>query len=209
MSQHILGDVSGITPLHERSSPGALPTTSNFSSYMHKASPAPTSTLQSPMELAQGGIRANPATANAQGVLAQIELMQGAMQTMQGQLATPQLKMSPSQKYLLRNKFLSANSSLQAVQERMGSQDQESKEQEEDSSSPVTQFLRYLTDGMQQLDAAKAQLANLKDKASDLTPMDFLFIQLQLAKAQQEIEFTSIMLSKMVDGFKMIMNIQL
>ncbi|MBM3198371.1 MAG: hypothetical protein FJZ58_03845 [Chlamydiae bacterium] len=217
MSQNILGNLGALGPINETNAVGGgMQPSSNFSSLMQKAPSPPSSSLQSPLELAHGGIKPNPAMANPQGLLAQMQLMQGAMQTVQGQISYPNLKMSSSQKYLIKNKLLSTNATLQAIQERMGSEDQDQQQKESQTpeeegqhSSPVSQFLRYITDGMSQLESAKVQLADLKDKADSLTPMDFLFIQLKLAKAQQEIEFTSILLSKMVDGFKMIMNIQL
>lgn len=220
MNHHILGNLEALNPLSGTNSVNAESSapSGSFSSLMQKAPTPSSSPLQSPLELAQGGIKPNPSTANPQGLLAQMQLMQGALQTVQGQISYPNLKVSSSQKYLIKNKLLSTNATLQAIQERMGGdgdgeQKKEQKKGDEEltkaPSSPVSQFLNYVTDGMDQLEEARVQLANLKDKADSLTPADFLFIQLKLAKAQQEIEFTSILLSKMVEGFKMIMNIQL
>ena len=70
-------------------------------------------------------------------------------------------------------------------------------------------FLNYIGDGQANLAAAQQQLMNLKGKGDALKPADFLAIQIKLAHAQQEIEYASIMLSKAVDDFKTLMNIQL
>ena len=69
--------------------------------------------------------------------------------------------------------------------------------------------MNYLADGQQQLVSAQRQLQSLKAKGDSLAPADFLLIQVKLNKAQQELDFTSVLLSNAVSGFKTLMNVQL
>jgi hypothetical protein len=59
------------------------------------------------------------------------------------------------------------------------------------------------------MEAAKNQVSALKNSGTDLKPSDFLLIQLEMNKAQQELDFTSVLLSKVVEGTKMLMNVQI
>src|SRR3990167_2184693 len=224
MNRDILGALNPLNPAEGKTSfsdTQTPTTTSSFSSLMQKGPSSPPlehSSLLSPLDLAQGGIKPNLATATPQNLLSQMQLMKNSMSNIYGQMSYPNLKMTPSQRHLVKNKLLSANATLRAVQERMGFTEQEQEDSSKDpqkqaalestkkTAGPVGQFLNYITNGMDQLEAAKSQLAHLQAKADTLNAADFLFIQIKLAKAQQEIEFTSILLSKVVDSFKTIMN---
>ncbi len=50
------------------------------------------------------------------------------------------------------------------------------------------------------MQSAQQQLQNLKDKGKSINPGDFLLVQVKMNKAQQEIEFTSVLLSNAVSG---------
>ncbi len=194
-----------------------------FSTLMQKdPSTQMKSPLISPIDLAHSGIKSLNQFPNPQTLLAQMQIMQDAMMNMHGNFSHPNLKISTSQKYLLKSKLVSANESLRAAQVRMGLPIGQDKEEDASkamlgtkesdgmkTSGPVAQFLNYIGDGMHQLESAKTELASLKTKGQSLSTADFLFIQLKLSKAQQELEFTSVLLSKVVDGFKSIMNVQL
>ena len=69
--------------------------------------------------------------------------------------------------------------------------------------------MNYLADGQQQLASAQRQLQSLKAKGDSLAPADFLLVQVKLNKAQQELDFTSVLLANAVSGFKTLMNVQL
>nr|NGX26748.1 hypothetical protein [Chlamydiota bacterium] len=76
-------------------------------------------------------------------------------------------------------------------------------------SGPLQKFLGLVTDGQNQLEAAKQKLTDLSAKGEDLRPAEMLMIQIKLNKAQQELEYSSLLLGKAVDDLKMMMNIQL
>ena len=52
-------------------------------------------------------------------------------------------------------------------------------------------------------------IQNMKLKGGSLSPAALLTIQVKLAKAQQELEYSSVLLSKAVDDIKTMFNIQL
>ncbi len=77
-----------------------------------------------------------------------------------------------------------------------------------DTANPVERFLGYVSDGQNQLLAAKAQLQEL-GQTGTANPADLMLVQIKLSQAQQELEYSSILLSKVVDIFKQMLNIQL
>jgi hypothetical protein len=76
-------------------------------------------------------------------------------------------------------------------------------------SGPLGKFLALLKDGQSQLASAQKQLQDLKDKGTNITPGDFLLIQVKISKATQELEYTSVLLSNAVQDFKTLMQVQL
>ncbi len=187
--------------------------TQSFSSFMQQPEAGSTASqlskthMPSPFDLAQG-TRPMAGTPNIDTLLGQIQLGQNTMSNIQNQLSYPNLKLKASQRYVIKNKLSDAGTNLRAASARMGMPAQEGTSPVK-GSGPLVQFLQYVTDGMNQMESAKQQLNNLKNKGQNLTPGDFLLIQIKLNKAQQELDFTSVMLSKAVEDFKMLMNVQL
>ncbi|MGE5195912.1 MAG: hypothetical protein ACM3JI_01110 [Anaerolineae bacterium] len=187
------------------------PSTS-FQSYMQQPANPLTKTMtttatQSPFDLAHGqGIL--PSGPNVDTLLAQINSARGTMGDVHDLLQTPNLKLKRSSKYLLKNKLSDAKAHLHAASAKMGSKEV-AEEPVSAGSGPIDKFLAYVTDGQNQLEAAKRHLQQLKDTGGQLNPADLLLIQIKLNKAQQELEYSSVLLSKAVDDMKMIFNIQL
>ena len=188
-----------------------IPTTS-FSSFMHPPGQTPLATagkasMISPFELAQG----QPMVAQGSTIdtlYAQVTNTQSTMDDLQSNLNYPNLKLKSSHKYILKNKLTDANANLRAGNAKMGA-DIPQEPNPATFTGPLAKFLSYLTDGQNQLVAAKTQLQNLKDKGDSLSPADMLLVQIKLNKAQQELDFSSVLLSKAVDNFKTLMGVQL
>lgn len=185
--------------------------TKSFSSLMQGNQTAPeVEQMISPMQLPQIATAGPP---NPTTLLAQMQLAQNTMSTLQSQLSTPNLQLTNTQQLDIRNKLSSAGDYLQSAYGKIGSNiDQETQQDAGGAPSkgkgPIAQFLGLLTDGIQQLESSKSHVQNI-GKEGMLSPGDFLLIQLKLAKAQQELEFTGVLLSKTIDGFKQIMGVQL
>jgi hypothetical protein len=186
--------------------------TQSFSSFMKGGQASPLETAgKAPMISPFGMMQGQPPLAQAptmQTLMAQINSAQSTMGDLSSQLNTPNLKLKASQKYLLKNKLTDANASLRAANAKMGA-DTPSEPDHTQFSGPLGKFFAYLSDGQNQLESAKNQLESLKNKGENLNPGDFLLIQVKLNKAQQELDFTSVLLSNAVSAAKMLMQVQL
>lgn len=164
----------------------------------------------SPFELARGTpqLAAGPtmATIHAQAVHAQTTL--GDINNM---LATPNLKIKPSSKYLLRNKLSDASQQLRTVNAKVGGQQQEEATQELPAGhGPIQQFLAYVGGSQIALANTQKKIQELSEKeGANLNPAEMLFVQIKLNKAQQLLDYSSVLLAKAIDSMKMLFSIQL
>jgi hypothetical protein len=185
--------------------------TQSFQSFMDETKAggsAKTATpSMSPFDLAHGPTTL-PANPSFNTLLTQTQAVQSAFGGVQTQLSYPDLKLKQSTKYVLKNKLPEANSLLRTVNMKLGTEPPPETPTPA-GMNPVMKFLNMVTDGQNQLDSAKMQLSKLRDQGGHLNPGDMLMIQVKMSQAQQLIEFSSIVLSKAVDGFKQMMQIQL
>jgi hypothetical protein len=203
--------VPALPAISEGEEKGMLPSQS-FASFMQgeKASPlaaAGKSPLISPFELAQGQTPLAQAP-TVDSLLAQVNSAQATINDMQDNLNYPNLKLKSSHKYLMKNKLVDANTNLRAANGKLGAE----IPGEPDSTKfggPLGKFLAMLGDGQAQLASAQQELQNLKNKGTNITPGDFLLIQVKISKATQELEYTSVLLSNAVQDFKAMMQVQL
>jgi hypothetical protein len=186
------------------------PPTQPFQSYMQGAQPnallASTPPQVSPFDLAHGTLP--PAGPTMTTLLAQAKQAHTVLGDMATQLNTPNLKLKQSSKALLKKKLGSANSHLRSAAAAMGAE-VIPESATPAGANPIQKFLAMITDGQTQLQGAQDLIAGLKDKGENLSAADMLLIQIKLNKAQQELEYSSILLSKAMDDIKMLMNIQL
>jgi hypothetical protein len=147
-------------------------------------------------------------TPSFQTLLSQSQNIQDTLGNVQNQLNTPNLKFKKSQANLLNAKLTQANEHLKAANEKMGANVPE-QTQLPPNSSPLARYLSMVTDGQNKLVEAQTQLKNLNTEGTKMQPADLLLIQIKLAQAQQEMEYSSVLLNKMVDALKQMMNIQL
>lgn len=183
----------------------------SFQSYMQSGEPnpllqGPKTAQVSPFDLAHGQVPAAGPTMTT--LVAQANSAQSALGDLSNQLSTPNLKLKQSSKYILKNKLASAKANIRSASAKMGANEAPDKEIPT-GAGPIQKFLALVTDGQNQLEEAKKQIQTLKDKGVGISPGDMLLIQIKLNKAQTEIEYSSVLLSKAVDDMKMLMNIQL
>lgn len=193
-----------------------MPTTSPGSSFqsLMEAATTPSSSqatskmsLQSPFELMPHSqmLATSP---TFETILTQVKGANATLGDIQSQLNTPNMKLNQGRKYLLKNKLTDANTHLHAANSKLGVNFKEQKE-EEMPAGPLGKFIKLITDGQNQLESAKQQLHALKDKGESLSPGDLLTIQLKMNTAQQNLEFSSMILSKAVEDMKMILQTQI
>lgn len=184
----------------------------SFSSFMQKGAATPMegagkSSMISPFNLMQGQPPV-ATTPSLDTLVSQVKNVHSTLGDINTQLNTPNLKLKASTKYLVKSKLTDANEHLRSFNERIGAE----VPKEPDSSKfsgPLGRFFAYLNDGQAQMEQAKLQLQNLKEKGTNMSPSDFLLVQIKMNKAQQLLEFTSVLLSNAVSGFKQLMQVQL
>jgi hypothetical protein len=183
-----------------------------FSSYMKEGGePAGPAGAQktgqvSPFDLAHGKVPApGPTIASIQE---QAKMANATMGDISNQLGTPKLKLKQSTKYLLKNKLNSAKGHLQSASTKMGAP-VVGEEEEKEGGGPLQKFVNLVTSGQRQLQATQAHLAAIAAKGEQMNPADMLMVQIKLNKAQQELEYSSLLLGKAIDDLKLMMNIQL
>jgi hypothetical protein len=185
--------------------------TQPFQSFMQQPSGALTprvTSAPSPFELSQGQQSFLPGKPTFDTLLSQVNSAQQSMGDLSNQLNTPNLRLNRAQRYLLGNKLSDAKAHIRSAATKFGVE--ESPEESGGAiATPLGKFLAMLTDGQYQLQAAKEQLQKMQSSGKQLHPADFLLIQVKLNKAQVEIEYSSVLLSKAIDAMKQLFNIQL
>ncbi len=185
--------------------------TRSFQSYMEGQTPSqatnPNASGPTPAQLvSQQSATMGPPS--MESVIAQMNTSSTSLGDLQNKLQTPNLNLKSSQKYLLRNKLTEANTQIRAAATKTGVDVREMPEGAS-SQNPMTRFLALVSDGQQQLEAAQLNVANLAQSGKTLNPAQLLLVQVKLAKAQQELEYSSIVLNNAISDVKMLFNVQL
>lgn len=177
-----------------------------FSEYMQQPTQSQPTSQVSPMDLARQ--QTSPqGVATADSVSSQMKNASSSLTDIQNQLNTPNLSLKPSQKYLLRNKLQEANTHIRSAAEKVGV-DVGPPINGVSRNNPMSKFLNFVTDGEKQLSQAQTHLKTAADNGK-LGPAELMLMQLKLTKAQQEIEYSSTLLSKAVDDIKTVFNVQI
>ncbi|MBP9842139.1 MAG: hypothetical protein KBC64_06935 [Simkaniaceae bacterium] len=161
----------------------------------------------SPFDLPQDGKFQLPAPTQ-ESVVHQMNSTSSMLGDIQNQLNTKNLQLKPSQKYLLRNKLTESNSLIRSAATKVGV-DPGPLPQGVSQQSPIAKFLALVTDGQNQLQSATNSIKHLQTQGGHINSGELLMVQVKLAKAQQELEYSSVLLSKAVDDLKTLFNIQI
>lgn len=181
----------------------------SFTSYMEKgvsskggevAGAGPT-----PMELAKTAGPTGMPTMNS--LLAQTKTAQDSLGTVGQQLKTPNLQLKRSQAHLLKNKLTDAQTYSRAVAAKLGVETAPMKTPQE--GGVLARFLAYIGDGQDQFAAVQSKLQQMSASGDQINPGEMMLLQSKLSLAQQEIEYSSTLLSKIVSSITTIMGIQL
>ncbi|GAB4185590.1 MAG: hypothetical protein Tsb0015_02620 [Simkaniaceae bacterium] len=180
-----------------------------FESYMEEGGKAPEAGGKiSPFDLAGEGTGAGKGAASMESVLSQMNATSGSLGDIQNKLNTKNLKLKQSQKYLLRNKLTEANSQIRSAAEKAGV-NIDTPPPAMTRQNPIARFLALITDGQNQLNQAQENLQNLSKDGKSLDTGKLMLIQVKLAKAQREIEYSSVLLSKAVQDIQTLFNVQI
>lgn len=184
-----------------------------FQPYMNSGAGGPSQGLGSPasqgptpMNLAQAQT-APGATPSMDAIQNQAKTMQDNLGTIGKQLQTPNLKLKRSQAHLLKNKLSDAQGYIRQAGTKVGVESAPMTLQP--GSSPIGRFIAYVNDGQDQLIQVQNKLKTMAAKGQQLNAADMLSVTVKMNLAQQEIEYSTTLLAKVIDSVKQIMNIQL
>lgn len=139
---------------------------------------------------------------------AQIGSSQDSMANVRNQLdKLKNTKLTRSQTHLVRNKLTDANTHLRAANSKMGAETPDAPPPS--GHGPIAKFLSYVTDGENQLAAARQKLGSLAKSGDQLRPADMLLVQIKLNQAEQEISYASMLLNKVTSSINQILSTQL
>jgi hypothetical protein len=197
-----------ITPGEEK-----VPVGQPFSSFMQEGKDMQTpvsgkAPMVSPFDLPAHGTPLATSAPTFDTVLNQVKNAQSTLDDLNTNLTTPGLRLKPSTKYLVKNKLQDANVNFRVANAKLGAEIPDERPMSE-FKGPLGKFLALVQDGQQQMESAQSQLKDLKDKGQNLQPADFLVIQVKMNKAQQELEYSSVLLSTAVSALKQLMQVQL
>jgi len=146
-------------------------------------------------------------TPTANTLLTQARNMQDSMGQVESQLKTQNLKLKRSQSHLLKNKLQDANGYLRSAGSKL---DVENPQADiSPGLSPAARFLAMLGDGQDQLVAVQKRIKDLSASEQGLSPADMLYLQGKMGLAQQEIEYSSTLLGKVIQSLTQVLQTQL
>lgn len=189
---------------------------SGFESYMQGAGQPPPSMPGTPgapggPAVTPMGIPQGPAISTAgvsfDSILAQSKNAQDSLGTVEQQLNDQNLKLKRSQSHLVRQKLGDANSYIRAAGSKLGAEMPEQKMPP--GLSGISRFIAMVNDGQDQLVSVQQQLQAMSAKGQQLNPGDMMAVQVKMGLAQQEIEYTSTLLGKVIQSITQIINTQL
>lgn len=131
---------------------------------------------------------------------------QNNLNDMANQIQTPGLKIKTQDRDTILGNLTQANDHLRTVNTKLGANP---GPQPKPLEGPLGAFVSLINGGAQQIAQAKQQLVNISQTPDTLNPAEMLMVQVKMNQAQQQIEFSSVLLSKVVDDFKQLMNIQI
>lgn len=167
--------------------------------------------VTSPFELAKAGAPQLAAGPNMSTISQQVLHAQTTVGDINNMLATQNLKVKASSKYLLRNKLSEANQHLRTVNSKVGGQQGEEGEEGDmpAGSGPLKKFLGFVMGSQTALNSTQKQLEELSSKGESLNPAEMLFVQVKLSRAQQLLDYSSILLAKAIEDMKSLFSVQL
>ncbi|MDP1608564.1 MAG: hypothetical protein Q8L98_04530 [Chlamydiales bacterium] len=142
-------------------------------------------------------------------LLTQATNLQDSLGGIQDQLGTPKLKLNRSQTRLLKNKFSNANEYIEKAAGKLGAETPPERSSSKKGTGVMGRLMAYIDNGQDKLLGVQKKLDELMNSGKEISPAQMMLVQIKMGQAQQEIEYSSVMLSKVVDALKQLFNIQL
>ena len=201
------GPITPGKPVDPATSSGPQREGKQFDAYMQRdGEQGLKSERTTPMELAQG-TPPTGAPPTMDSIQTQARVAQDGLGQVEQQLKEPQLKLKRHQVHLLKNKLSQAQEQIRSAGQKLGIQAPPFKPPA--GSSALGRFISYVNDGQDQLIQVQNQLKQMASKGQQLNAADMLSVTVKMNLAQQEIEYSTTLLGKVMDSIKQVMNIQL
>ena len=146
-------------------------------------------------------------TPTTTSLMTQARNAQDTLGNVEKQLQTPNLQLKRSQAHLVRNKLTDAREYSRSAAAKLGIETPPMKPPE--GPGIISRFLAYVNDGQDQFAAIQTKLQQMSDSGEQINAGDMLILQSKMALAQQEIEYSSTLLSRVTSSITTIMGIQL
>ena len=160
----------------------------------------------SPINIPQGpSIQAGTPTMDS--IQVQAKAAQDSLGVVGNQLNQPNLRLKRSQAHLLKNKLNNAQTYIRQSAEKVGLHPQPFATP--NGASAIGRFIAYVNDGQNQLVQVQQQLKQMSAKGQQLNAAQMLTVTVKMNLAQQEIDYSTTLLGKVMDSIKQIMNTQL
>jgi len=201
-------------PIESIGKPVTPETSSGFESYMQgtagKGAPPPGTEgpqgVPHPMDVA-GKAPISATGTDLSTLSTQATNAKDSLGQVEKQLNDQKLKLKRSQNHLVRQKLEDANSYIRAAGSKVGAKLTDQKLPP--GASGISRFIAMVNDGQDQLMQVQQKLHELAAKGQQLNPGDIMAVQIKMGLAQQEIEYTSTLLSKVIQSVTQVINTQL
>lgn len=206
-------DVDKIDPIQGDSKLENTPNPDTFKQHMAQNEPQNTGQKNAPSPMqavnAQKINASTPPTPDK--IQSQMESVSGTLGDIKNKLHTKGLKLKSSDKYLVRQKLTRANDHMKHAAKKLGVDNDEESYDEKlyKSKNPIAKFLSMVSDGQHQMVEAAQQIKHLNSSGKSINPGELLLVQIKLNKAQQELNYTSVILGNATSMLKTLMNTQI
>jgi hypothetical protein len=159
-----------------------------------------------PMELASSAFQpAAPPSASA--MLTQARNMHDTLGTIGAQLKTKDLKLSRSQTQIVKRNITDAHDHISKAAEKLGTNVKPLPDTL--SSGTLQKFLSWVGQGQDDLIGVQNKLQEISKKPDSISVPDMMVAQMKMNQASNEVQFATILLSKIIETIRTIMQTQL
>lgn len=197
--------IPGMAPIDQNtaSESGKRP----FADYMKEGPQANAQQAPSPMQALAPQTNVNgPPT--MESVQQQMKATSSQLGDINQKLNTPNLKLKPSEKFLVRSKLEDAHTNIREAAQKVGVEPS-SEVDTKGLQNPIAKFIALIGDGQEQLESAQNMLTKMSSSGQLVNPGDLLLAQVKINRAQQQLDFSSVVLSKAIEGIKTLFNVQI
>jgi flagellar hook-basal body complex protein FliE len=137
----------------------------------------------------------------------QAKNVQDALGTISKQLKTKNLPLKRSQRHLVRQKLGDANNYIRSAASKLGLQPQ--ADEIPPDMAGLSRFVAMVNSGQNQLVEVQQQLDRMASQGANVNPAEMLSVQVKMGLAEQELNYTSVLLGKVIQSFTQLLNTQL